>query len=150
MECKSAQLEAGVRNAAATPRGVFATWQARQLTTHVDARLTGRIYIRDLAACLNLSIGHFTRLFASTFGLPAQTWIRRRRIELAQALMLITEAPLCAISLSCGMSDQSHFTRTFRRLVGETPNVWRKSRCAAVSRPVGHDTERGDRRMSFR
>jgi AraC-like DNA-binding protein len=30
--------------------------------------------------------------------------------------------------VSCGMSDQSHFTRWFRRIVGETPHQWRRTR----------------------
>ena len=52
--------------------------------------------------------------------------------ELAQALMLTTGASLCEIALSCGMSDQSHFTRSFRRIVGETPSSWRHTRCGAM------------------
>ncbi len=112
---------------------MFAGWQARRLTTHIEAALPGRIYIRDLAALLNLSVSHFSRLFKRTFGASAQVWIRRRRIELAQALMLTTEAPLSAIAQSCGMSDQSHFTNAFRRMVGETPHAWRKSRRVSQS-----------------
>jgi AraC-like DNA-binding protein len=34
---------------------------------------------------------------------------------------------LSEIALSCGMSDQSHFTRAFRRIVGETPHSWRRT-----------------------
>jgi AraC-like DNA-binding protein len=33
---------------------------------------------------------------------------------------------------SAGLSDQSHFTRTFRRIVGETPNAWRRARRDAL------------------
>jgi AraC-like DNA-binding protein len=42
--------------------------------------------------------------------------------------MLTTSAPLSEIALSCGMNDQSHFTRLFRRMVGETPSSWRQTR----------------------
>jgi AraC-like DNA-binding protein len=37
---------------------------------------------------------------------------------------------LSEIALTCGMSDQSHLTRVFRRMVGETPHAWRRSRIA--------------------
>jgi hypothetical protein len=40
--------------------------------------------------------------------------------------------------LSCGMSDQSHFSRWFRRIVGETPNQWRRTRRGALE---DHATE---------
>jgi AraC-like DNA-binding protein len=47
---------------------------------------------------------------------------------MAQGLMLTTGETLCAIALRCGLSDQSHFTRLFRRIVGETPYAWRRAR----------------------
>jgi AraC-like DNA-binding protein len=47
---------------------------------------------------------------------------------MAQGLMLTTAETLCAIALRCGLSDQSHFTRLFRRVVGETPYAWRRAR----------------------
>jgi AraC family transcriptional regulator len=116
------------------PCGGFAAWQSRRLVAHVDANLAGKIVIKDLAVLLDISVGHFCRAFKHSFGMPARVWIRRRRIELAQGLMLTTGASLSEIALSCGMSDQSHFTRSFRHIVGETPSSWRQSR---------HDTIEG-------
>jgi AraC family transcriptional regulator len=114
------------------PRGGFAAWQSRRLRAHVDANLAGKILIKDLAASLNFSVGHFCRAFKRTFGMPARIWIRRRRIEIAQGLMLTTGDSLSEIALSCGMSDQSHFTRSFRRIVGESPSSWRQTRHGAI------------------
>jgi AraC-like DNA-binding protein len=34
--------------------------------------------------------------------------------------------------VSCGMTDQSHFSRWFRRIVGETPHQWRRTRRGAL------------------
>jgi AraC family transcriptional regulator len=116
------------------PRGGFAAWQSRRLAAHVDANLAGKIVVRDLAASLDISIGHFCRAFKRTFGMSARIWIRRRRIELAQGLMLTTGASLTDIALTCGMSDQSHFTRSFRRIVGETPSSWRQTRHGAIDK----------------
>ena len=79
-----------------------------------------------MARVAGFSKSHFTRLFAKRFGLRAQLYIMRRRVAMAQALMQ-TEAPLSEIALSCGMSDQSHFSKQFRRVVGQSPSVWRRS-----------------------
>jgi AraC family transcriptional regulator len=114
------------------PCGSFAAWQSRRLAAHVDANLSGKIVIKDLAASLGISVSHFCRTFKRTFGMPAGIWIRHRRIELAQGLMLTTSASLSEIALSCGMSDQSHFTRSFRRIVGETPSSWRQTRHGVI------------------
>jgi AraC family transcriptional regulator len=114
------------------PRGGFAAWRSRRLAAHVDANLSGKIVIKDLAASIDMSVGHFCRAFKRTFGMPARIWIRQRRIELAQGLMLTTGASLSEIALTCGMSDQSHFTRSFRRIVGETPSSWRQTRDGVI------------------
>jgi len=118
------------------PRGGFAAWQSRRLAAYVDANLAGKIVIKDLAATLHVSVGHFCRAFKQTFGVPARVWIRQRRVEFAQGLMLTTGASLSEIALSCGMSDQSHFTRSFRRIVGETPSSWRQTRHDAIEERV--------------
>jgi AraC-like DNA-binding protein len=79
---------------------------------------------------------HYRRDYKRTFGMPARIWTRHRRIELAQGLMLTTGASLSEIALSCGMSDQSHFTRSFRRIVGEAPSSWRQTRHGAMEELV--------------
>src|SRR5215471_15034228 len=122
-------LNSGTR---AIVRGGLAAWQRRRLTTYIDAHLTGRIRIEELADLLNLSESHFSRAFRCAFGTSAHEYLTRRRIEVAQSLMLTTREPLCAIALRCGLSDQSHFTRVFRRIVGETPYAWRRTRCGEI------------------
>jgi AraC family transcriptional regulator len=108
--------------------GSLPAWKKRRVTAHIDARLTERIRVADLAELLDLSESHFSRAFRCTFGTSAHEYVTRRRIEVAQSLMLKSREPLCAIALRCGLCDQSHFTRVFRRTVGETPDVWRRAR----------------------
>ena len=113
-------------------RGGLAGWQAKRIETHIDTNLARRVLIDDLARLVGLSSGQFCRAFKSTFGMPAHVYLMHRRIEVAQGLMLRTSAPLSEIALRCGMSDQAHFTRTFRRVVGETPCLWRRTRRNAM------------------
>jgi AraC family transcriptional regulator len=128
--------QTGDRGSRHVPRGGFAPWQSRRLAEHVNANLACKIVIKDLAASLDISVSHFCRAFKRTFGMSARVWIRQRRIELAQGLMLTTDASLSEIALSCGMCDQSHFTRSFRRIVGETPSSWRQTRHDAIEERV--------------
>ena len=113
-------------------RGGLAAWQKRRLTAYIDAHLGGRIRIEDLAGLLKLSASHFCRAFRFTFGTTAHEYLLRRRIEVAQSLMLTSREPLCEIALRCGLYDQPHFTRVFRRFVGETPNAWRRTRWGEI------------------
>jgi AraC family transcriptional regulator len=109
-------------------RGGLALWQARRVAARVDANLAERISTPELAKALNLSASHFSRAFKCTFGVSPHAWVLRRRMEVAQGLMLTTSAPLSEIAVICGMADQAHFTHCFRRVVGETPYVWRRNR----------------------
>jgi AraC family transcriptional regulator len=113
-------------------RGGLAGWQAKRVEAHIDTNLARKVLIDDLARLVGLSNGQFCRAFKSTFGIPAHVYLMHRRIEVAQGVMLRTSAPLSEIALRCGMSDQAHFTRTFRRVVGETPCLWRRTRRNAM------------------
>ena len=109
-------------------RGGLATWQTRKVMAHVEDNLSRRIPVQELARLLGLSASHFCRAFKCTFGTSPRQYVLRRRIEVAQGLMLTTAEPLSSIAVSCGMCDQSHFTRSFHRIVGETPYTWRRTR----------------------
>ena len=113
-------------------RGGLPAWQARRVFTHVEANLSGKIRIKELARLLGLSASHFCRAFKSMLGVSPREYVIRRRIEVAKGLMLTTSEPLSAIAAQCGMCDQSHFTRSFRRIVGETPHMWRRARQAEL------------------
>ena len=121
-------LRSRANNSRRVFRGGLASWQARKVLAHIDANLTARVSLRDLARLADLSYGHFCRAFKQTFGLSTHAYLMRRRIEFAKGAMLKTHLPLSEIALTCGLSDQSHFTRAFRRIVGETPNAWRRTR----------------------
>ena len=116
-------------------RGGLTAWQARRLIAHVDANFARRIRVVELAELLGLSKGHFARTFKRAFGVSPHAYVLRRRIEVAQGLMLTTCEPLSSIALTCGMCDQSHLTHTFHRIVGETPDSWRRTRRSALEAP---------------
>ncbi|MBP2302631.1 helix-turn-helix transcriptional regulator [Azospirillum picis] len=106
----------------------LAAWQVRRVVSHVDAHLAGTIRNRDLAAAAKLSCGYFCQAFKDSFGCPPHAYIMRRRVERAKELLETTGTPLSQIALDCGFSDQSHFSRIFRRIAGEVPRLWRHKR----------------------
>ena len=120
------------RSPLSSSKGGLTSWQMRRVAAHVDAHMTRRIPVAELASVVRLSTSHFCRAFKSTIGVTAHAWLTSRRVAFAQSLMLTTDATLSEIALSCGMCDQSHFTRSFRRTLGETPRSWRRSRRSTV------------------
>lgn len=112
-------------------RGGLSPWQIRKVTSHVEAHLDRPIRNEDLARIARLNPSHFGRAFRNSFGEPPHEYVIRRRVEHAQGLMLSTDASLSEIALDCGLADQSHLTRLFRKLVGESPRAWRRARLGA-------------------
>jgi len=111
-------------------KGGLAPWQIRSVTAHIEANLDRSLRSADLANTVKLSPAHFCRTFRNSFGCSPLEYVTRRRMERAQSLMLSTDIPLSRIALDCGLADQAHFSRLFRRVVGESPRVWRRARAA--------------------
>jgi len=107
-------------------RGRLAPWQIERVLRFIDEKLGESIGVSDLAAIARLSRSHFAPAFRATIGEPPHAYLIRRRIERAQELILLTDRPLAQIALDCGLADQPHMTRLFRRVVGMTPGAWRR------------------------
>jgi AraC family transcriptional regulator len=111
-------------------RGGLAPWQAKRVAAYVESNICSKIGVIELAALAQLSIGHFFRAFKVSFGASPLAYVMRQRMLRAQAIMASSEAPLSRIALECGMCDQAHFSHTFRRIIGVSPNVWRRQMSA--------------------
>jgi len=111
-------------------RALMPIWQRRIVIRYIDDNLSGAIECQDLARLVGLSRSYFARLFKEAFGEGPRAFVIRRRVEMSKALMLQTTQRLCDIALASGFADQSHMTRQFHHIVGETPSAWRRMRRA--------------------
>jgi AraC family transcriptional regulator len=109
-------------------QGGLAPWQLRRVVTYIEENLDKPVRNSDLATVARLSPFHFNVAFRKSVGDSPHEYIIRRRMERAQGLMLSTNASLSDIAATCGLADQAHFTRLFRRVVGESPGAWRRAR----------------------
>lgn len=112
---------------AAPVKGGLAPWQRRRVFDHIDANLAGSISVDALASIARLSSGHFCRAFKATVGETPHTFLVRQRVRRAQTLMLSSADTLSQIACACGLTDQAHLTRLFRKFVGDTPLNWRRT-----------------------
>jgi AraC family transcriptional regulator len=110
----------------------LAPWQVRRVLAYIEANLSTPIRNKDLAALVRLSEFHFNVAFRNSVGDPPHGYIIRRRVERAQGLMLSTDRSLSDIAAECGLADQAHLTRLFRRIVGESPAAWRRARANPI------------------
>jgi AraC family transcriptional regulator len=112
--------------ASGSARGGLAPWQKRKLDRYLRENFKRGIGLGELAREAKLSVSHFCRAFKKSFGDTPHAHVLRLRLELARKLMLTTDDPLSRIALSCGLADQAHLSKLFRRTFHDTPNAWRR------------------------
>ena len=127
-----AELERGADASPRSARCQLAPWQVARVTAYVDANLGETIAIEQLAGLARLSTSYFPRAFRSTVGVSPYAFVIRRRIARAQDMIRLTAKPLSEIALDCGMADQAHLNKLFRRLVGVSPGAWRRLHATAA------------------
>jgi len=100
-------------------------WQVKKVLRWIDAHVEQSIRITDLAALTRLSVSRFSKAFKISLGKPPYDYVLGRRIEAARYLISATNEPLSHIAHACGLSDQAHLSKVFKRQVGSTPRQYR-------------------------
>ncbi|TLV02132.1 chromate resistance protein ChrB domain-containing protein [Dyadobacter luticola] len=84
--------------------------------------------LTELSESLAVNPAYVSRTFARYFDdLSFGEYIRKLRIDKAIQLLESTNYSLTEIAYLTGFSDQSHFTRIFKKQIGKTPSEHRKS-----------------------
>ncbi len=89
------------------------------------ASFVRRPTLSEVARAVGVHPVHLCREFRRHYRMTIGDFIRCLRIEHARTLLMNTNDPLSDIALACGFADQSHFSATFKRLVGTTPAKFR-------------------------
>ena len=97
-------------------------------TEYMASQSQHDVQLADVARQCGLSRGYFAQRFKLAAGLSPHQWLQRYRIEKAQNFLATSKDSVAEIATSCGFADQSHLTRVFSRLAGDTPAAWRR-RC---------------------
>jgi AraC family transcriptional regulator len=105
----------------ALPRG-----RLRVVVEYIEEHLDASPTLGQMGAVTRLSPYHFARQFKAATGLPPHQYVIMRRVERAKQLLQAgTDLSLAEVAAHAGFSDQSQFSRHFKRLVGVTPGQFR-------------------------
>jgi AraC-like DNA-binding protein len=90
---------------------------------HIDTSLS----LKEISKGLEISPSYLSREFSKYFeDLSFGEYIRKQRIQKAIELMKNLSYSLTEIAYLTGFSDQSHFTRIFKKHTGQNPSAYRK------------------------
>jgi AraC family transcriptional regulator len=122
------RLERNVPSAAKPVRGGLPTWQQKRVVEFVEEHLAEDISLAVLADLVDLSLYHFARAFAQSFGAPPHRYHMARRMDRAKSLLQRPALSVTQIGARIGFRESSSFTKAFRRFTGLTPTEYRRHR----------------------
>ena len=93
---------------------------------YIQAHYAESISRKEIAGHVAISSNYLTDCFRQVLGPTPMTYLTRYRIHQAQRLLNNSDMSITGIALECGFSEISHFTRTFKRVVGISPHAYRR------------------------
>ena len=99
-----------------------AVTKARQ---YVNARLSERIELADVAGYVNMSLFHFCKVFKQATGLTFKQYLTRRRVEWAKCCLRKPDVRVTEVAYDVGFGSLSQFNRSFMQQAGLSPTEWR-------------------------
>lgn len=93
---------------------------------HIDAHYKENITLDSLVELTHVSKYYLIHAFTREYGISPINYVISCRIEEAKQLLKNDDYTLSLISRMLGFSSQSYFSQTFKKIVGISPNEYRK------------------------
>lgn len=101
-----------------------AVTHARQI---IDNTFQEDLSLGDVAKFVNISASYFSEQFKKATGLNFVEYVSRLRVEKAKNLLQNPKFRISDVAFDVGFQSLSQFNRTFRRITGKSPRVYRSS-----------------------
>jgi len=97
----------------------------RKVVDLINDKYRRNITLSEMAESADVHPSHLVQVFREHYHCTPGEFLRRVRVECAMRQLRNPGVALSDISADAGFSDQSHFTRVFKRLAGLTPAQYR-------------------------
>jgi AraC-like DNA-binding protein/mannose-6-phosphate isomerase-like protein (cupin superfamily) len=98
----------------------------RRALRHVERHFREPLTLAQVAAVAHLSPHWFSEQFRRATGNSFQSYLKRRRLQFARALLESTELGVTEVGHAAGFSDPSYFARAYRSHYGRSPSESRQ------------------------
>jgi len=100
---------------------------AKEIRDLIQDQIDTNLTLKELSKDLNIHPAYLSREFSKHFdNLSFGDYLRKQRIEKAIEYLNNSNYSLTKIAYLTGFSDQSHFTRIFKKQTGKSPSVFKK------------------------
>jgi AraC-like DNA-binding protein len=98
-----------------------------KILQYLHLKIENYITLENLAEDLNISVGYASYCFKKNMGITIMKYVQKIKVDRAKTLLKSTDNSILQISAQLGFYDQSHFTKTFKQLVGVPPSSFRNT-----------------------
>jgi len=96
------------------------------LQDYLESHLGQSIHINDLASLCGVSVTAFSHRFKASTGVTPYQYLMQMCLNKAKKLLAESNMSIAEIAITCGFTDQAHFTNVFGRRTGLPPAQFRK------------------------
>ena len=111
----------------------------------MDENLSGALCVEDIAKQTNYSRAYIFREFKRATGKSIIAYYNERRIRRAAELLCTSSLSVKEIAERFGFDTPNYFSKSFKRIMGATPSVYKRSRAADRSADAQRKAERAQK-----
>lgn len=97
----------------------------RKAVTFIAQHYAEPLTLEQLAGHVGLSPAYFSSLFKQGTGSTFREYLNQIRVEESKRLLTMTSYSLVDIAMAMGFSDQSYYSKVFKKYTGLTPKQYR-------------------------
>ncbi len=97
------------------------------ILSYIQSNYLNPLTLSSIAADLDISPFHLSRVFSGNIGLRLDKYINELRVNYANHLLWSTDKPITDIAFECGFDTLRTFNRAYRDIMSVTPREYRKN-----------------------
>jgi PAS domain S-box-containing protein len=98
-----------------------------RVVDYIRANYAAPLMVATLARVVGLSVSQFERRFQQVFHMTPTRFLTRFRVTRACDFLIKTNGTITQIALDVGFFDHSHFSRSFKSILGLSPGEYRRA-----------------------
>lgn len=98
----------------------------RMAKQYVQENYNRQVSLEDVAEAIGLSPAYLSTMFKKEMGINFSDFLISCRIEAAKELLKTTDLPIAEVAEKVGYTDSRYFSKTFHKVVGLKPSMYRK------------------------
>lgn len=93
---------------------------------YIERNYAFKLHLEEVAANLNISKYHLSRVFHTTTGFSFQEYLSIFRLKKAKSLLLDEKSSISEVAEKCGFENGNYFAKCFKKTYGISPGKFRE------------------------